>query len=40
MLDPTEPPDDHLKEQPLPPVSLAATDGASVRLDELALERL
>jgi peroxiredoxin len=46
MLDPTQLPDDlpvpeddgaadHLREAPLPPVELAATDGTSVRLDEL-----
>jgi peroxiredoxin len=46
MLDPTQLPDDlpvpeddgatdHLKEQLLPHVSLAATDGTNVRLDEL-----
>jgi peroxiredoxin len=46
MRDPTQLPDDlpvpeddgataHLKEQPLPPVALPATDGTSVRLDEL-----
>ena len=46
MLDPTQLPDDlpvpeddgaadHLLEHPVPPVSLAATDGSTVRLDEL-----
>jgi peroxiredoxin len=46
MLDPTQLPDDipvpeddgataHLKERPIPPVSLPATDGSTVRLDEL-----
>jgi peroxiredoxin len=46
MLDPTQLPDDlpvpeddgaadHLMEHPVPPVALAATDGSTVRLDEL-----